>query len=54
MPTAYAKAATERDEWRTLAEKRGEALMAAQLMTDALKRENAKLRGKVKVLNSRR
>jgi len=35
---------------RALSEKRGDQLMAARLMNDALKVENEKLRGKVKTL----
>lgn len=50
MATPYARAAAERDELRVLAEKRGEALMASQLMADALKRENEKLHARIKTL----
>lgn len=52
MPTSsvYNRVAAERDELAALAEKRGEALMASRLMTDALKRENEKLHAKVKML----
>lgn len=49
-PSVYARVAAERDELSTLAERRGEALMASNLMRDALKRENDELHRKVRAL----